>query len=339
MKNIKIYNYNKSYDKNLIKTIINKLNNRGLYYISRSWENGPHLVITLENEDSSYIDDVVNKLEEQLLKIPTNEVQIEIIKKQYINNHHRISRLENKACDETLLKEHGAVEVIDNKLVYLNEGITRIIHNCRFILQPILNELYFKLENELIDMAAIMPILFYEVSECYRENNKNKGFFSYISHVQGFFELSRKQKIPYSEEIFENEYSNIIEKINLYWTFEEEFIGKWRVTWNDIMSKLKEEVPGYIDESYKNILYETFEALEKDYSNDFHKKFVEFAKKTNFIDNVDATAYRFLVNILYLSLPFLRISALKKQKYCYMAYRQTEQIYKLDWREVVSGEI
>ncbi|UZM98606.1 hypothetical protein OL548_29385 [Lysinibacillus sp. MHQ-1] len=47
-------------------------------------------------------------------------------------------------------------------------------------------------------------------------------------------------------------------------------------------------------------------------------------RKNNFMEKPEATAYRFTVNLLYLLLPYFNISALKKQKYIYMAYRVVE---------------
>lgn len=350
MKNIKIYNYNKIYDKDLINIIISSLKNAGEYYISRSWENGPQVIVTLNNNISMQeINDIKNQISIKLSEIPVDKEYLIAIKQQYLRNQQIISKLEKKACEENTLKPHNTIEIIENEFKYFNEGFTNIIHSCRYTLQPLLNELYFILENETqlrfnlknkeMNLSKILPVLCHVISECYKYDDKNKGFFSYISHVQGFFELSKKQGVPYSEELFESIFKQNFEHMKSYCSSNDAFLEKWYIAWADIMNKLKIEIPKYMNDSYIKNLFETFNALEQDYDNDFHKNFVRYAKNKDFVNDIEATAYRFLINIFYLSLPFIKVSALKKQIYIYMAYRYAEYVYDIDWREVASGEL
>ena len=334
MKNIKIYNYNKNYDNDLIKAIMNSLKNTNEYYISRSWENGPHIIITLNNNIS--IQDASNiksQIATKLAKIPIDKEYVKTIEEQYLKNQHIISKLEKKTYEENLLKNHQTIEIVENKFNYYNDGLTNIIHSCRYMLQPLLNELYLILENKKINSSIRLPVLCYIVSECYKSDKKNKGFFSYISHVQGFFELSKKQGLPYSEEMFETIFKRSFEDMKLYHDSNDSFIEKWSIAWTEIMNKLKTEIPKYIDDNYIKNLHETFSSLEHDYDNDFHKNFVRYAKNKNFANDIEATAYRFLINILYLTFPFIKVSALKKQIYIYMSYRYTEYVYDINWIE------
>lgn len=338
MKNIKIYNYNKNNDCNIISIIVEALQNKHEYFISRSWENGPHIIISIYDKSLNYIEKLITDLRNEMYKEKVSEEYIEKLKKQYINNGKIISELENKGQNYNVLKEHGTIEIVDNDFNYYNTELTMAIQRSRFELQPLLNELYFILENKNISKETIMPILFHEISECYKDDNKNKGFFSYVSHVQGFFELSKNQKLPFSETKFYQMYDENFEKIDEFYHSENEFVNKWRTQWEDLMGSLKEYSERCIDDNYKQNIYEAFSKLKKQYENDFHRNFVKYANENDFVNNIDATAYRFLVNIIYLSLPFLKISALKKQKYIYMAYRYTNYIYGIDWRDIVNGK-
>lgn len=55
-------------------------------------------------------------------------------------------------------------------------------------LQPILEETYLYLYENEIKPEVMYPALFHAVSECYKVDGANKGYFSFISHVQGFLE-------------------------------------------------------------------------------------------------------------------------------------------------------
>ncbi|HHK5554028.1 TPA: hypothetical protein ACQUHI_004316, partial [Bacillus tropicus] len=339
MKDIRIYNYKKSKDHYIIRLLREYTKDIGAYYIARSWEHGPHIVVTFsETVPLEEILVLKNNIQQQIDQISIDPEQYEEIKSKYQKSLETIALLEKKEASN-VLKEHGTVEIQENKFVYYNQELTNVIHQARIQLQPILEETYLYLYENEIKPEVMYPALFHAVSECYKVDGTNKGYFSFISHVQGFLELSKNQSLKYTESGFEMFFEKNISEVQTFANEHQDFIARWQREWQLIFESYADRIIENIDKQYLKDLETTFSELEGKFKNDFHSKFAMYAKNTNFASNQNATVYRFLINILYLSFPFLKISALKKQLFIYMAYRFTETTYNINWRKEISLEI
>jgi hypothetical protein len=339
MKDIRIYNFDKSKDFQLIQSIVSQMRDVKDFYISRSWERGPHIVVTFgDSVGENLLFDFKNEIQKKVNQIHVSEKESLKIKEQYTKSLRSIAVLEQKnAIDQ--FNNHGDIEINETTFSYFNQDLTNIIHNMRFDLQPILQEVYFYVNDRDIQLYEFYPILFHSVSETYKEDGRNKGYFSFISHVHGFLELAAKQNLNFTENTFEEMFTNQFSKIQENENEHYEMIMKWQKTWSMIYEKYKPLIIDKVDNDYNDNIDKTIRELEKNFTNDFHKSFVMYYKDNEFISNTDATTYRFIVNVLYLSLPFLKISALKKQHLIYMSYRFTEEKYNLRWRKELGIEV
>ncbi|SEJ52731.1 hypothetical protein SAMN04488127_2103 [Bhargavaea ginsengi] len=336
MKDVKIFNFSKATDTAFVRTVIFRARDVNVpYYISRSWESGPHLAVTF---DGSAEDAVIRQFAAQIRREaeaiqlnPDDELQV---REQYRKMVNRIAVLEKKDVPE-MMADHGSVKVEANRFDYHNPTLTRIIHQMRFELQPVLEEVFFRLHEDGEAMPALMPLLFHHVSETYRDEGRNKGYFSFISHVQGFLELSEKQNLPYTEADFEKRFRTHEHDIGALDAQGDPHIERWKEVWGKISDSYKAEIHRNLDESYLDTIRKSVADLDTGFQNDFHQQFVRYFRQTGFLADMDATAYRFIVNVLYLSLPFLKVSALKKQQFIYMAYRYTETKNARTWREEI----
>jgi len=336
MKDIRIYNFDKSKDTDVIYSLTKYARDVKEFYISRSWELGPHIVITFgETTSLETIEDIKQKLEQDVRMIHVSEVEQGKIRQQYMKSVEAMAALEKKDVHDGF-NHHGTVVVVDNAFHYYNTQLTNLIHQMRFELQPLLTDVYWEIHgNANFPMEALSPVLFHGVSESYKKDQQNKGYFSFISHVHGFFELSKKQSLSFSEEQFEQLFQKNLPAMERATREKAELIEVWTASWKKLFDDYKSLINGQIDEAYKTNIVSSFSDLEEGFTNDFHKRFVEYAKSTDFVNDQDATIYRFVINVLYLSLPFLKISALKKQLFIYMSYRYTEESYGTNWRKEI----
>ncbi len=335
MKDLLIFNYNSKQDALLVRDLKWILRTVDCYYLSRSWEGGPNIRVTFgRNTDPTKIQEIHELTKLTMKNILIDESEEKQVAEKYKKNASVLAKLEDKG-QVSVMEKHGATKVIDNQFFFHNREITDLFNEIRFDLQELVMELYLYLEDNPIAAKEVFPVLFHYVSETYKVNDVNKGYFSFISHVHGFFELSVNQKLSYNESQFEENYQS--QKPFLI-KFEKEhtwFIQKWFNKWRELFLLLEKIVDGVIDAEYIETMKKTFASLQTNYSNDFHHHFSKYALKEGFVYDDSATAYRFLINLLYMSLPFLRVSALKKQQYIYMAYRYTEDTYNVNWREEI----
>ena len=339
MKDIRIYNFDRSQDFLVIQSIVSHMRDVKEFYISRSWDRGPSVVVTFgENVDENSLLTFKSQIQNVMKKIHVSDEDSVKVKEQYMKSLRSIAELEQKNAFEQF-KNHGDIEISDNTFSYFNPALTEIIHNMRFDLQPVLQEIYLYTNERDVQLYDLYPVLFHNVSELYKEGTKNKGYFSYISHVHGFLELAGKQSLNFTEDSFEEMFTNHFPKMKDNENEHFEIIMKWEEAWQLIYKKYKPLIIGNVDNEYNNNIDKTISELEQNFTNDFHERFVMYYKSTDFVSNMDATTYRFIVNVLYLSLPFLKISALKKQHLIYMSYRFTEEKYNLKWREELGVEV
>ncbi|RLL42879.1 hypothetical protein D8M04_15130 [Oceanobacillus piezotolerans] len=330
-----IFNYNTQYDSDLIKFLKKELQSLTRYYLTRSWEGGPHIKVVLDNETDIYqIEKISKSLQIWMTNIPINPMAEEEIITKYKKHASVLSKLEDKE-EVSTMEKHGTVRVVDDPFFYHNREITHLFHEIRFDLQDLLSELYFYLIDNKIPIQAAYPILFHYVSETYKVDGMNKGYFSFISHVHGFFELAEKQQLSYNEESFEQYYQNNKTYIDTFAKEHAAFVHKWSEKWKDIFQVIQVKVDDVTDQSYIERIRREFTSIQSNFNNDFHHRFTKYADDERFVYDQSATVYRFLINLLYMSLPFLRISALKKQQFIYMAYRYTEETYQINWREQI----
>ncbi|WP_156484870.1 hypothetical protein [Bhargavaea cecembensis] len=336
MKDVKIFNFSKATDTAFVRTVIFRARDvRVPYYISRSWESGPHLAVTFDGSaDDTAIELFASGMRREAEAVqldPRDDLQV---REQYRKMVSRIAVLEEKDAPETMA-DHGTVKVEENRFHYHNPALTRIIHQMRFELQPVLEEVFFRLHEDGEPMPVLMPLLFHHVSETYRDQGRNKGYFSFISHVQGFLELSEKQNLPYTEADFEKRFRTHEHDIGALDAQGDPHIEQWKEVWGKISDSYKTEIHRNVDEGYLDTIRKSVDELDAGFRNDFHQQFIHYFRRTGFLADRDATAYRFIINVLYLSLPFLRVSALKKQQFIYMAYRYNETKNARTWREEI----
>ncbi|MET3574190.1 hypothetical protein ACFFIY_11980 [Bhargavaea ullalensis] len=336
MKDVKIFNFNRAADTAFVRTLITRAREIGVpYYISRSWESGPHLTVTFDGDaEKTDLERFAGLMNVEADKIPAGAGELARIRAQYEKSAGRIALLEGKAVPAEMAG-HGTVRIVDNRFDYHNPGLTRIIHDMRFELQQALEETYFRIHGDGEPATVLMPLLFHHVAETYRESGRNKGYFSFISHVQGFFELAEKQGLPYSEPDFEKQFRIHAHDISMLDAKGDPHIKHWKEVWGKISESYKSEILRHIDESYQETIRQSVGELESGFNNDFHRQFAAFFHRTGFLSNMEAINYRFMVNVLYLSLPFLKVSALKKQQFIYMAYRYNETLTSRTWREEI----
>ncbi|QAS52240.1 hypothetical protein [Halobacillus litoralis] len=334
MKGLLIFNYNAEEDARLVHKLTTILACVDRYFLSRSWEGGPHLKITFDEDTKASVirrakDDINQVMNEILIN---EELERQLIQK-YERNASTLAKLENKE-EASAIEEHGTIKMVDHHFFYHNREITDLFNEMRFEARALLTDLYMYIHKHNIKLSHAFPVLFHYVSEVYKEDGKNKGYFSFISHVHGFFELSKKQGLSYSEAEFEKHYQAERSSMVLFAEKHSGFINQWSTYWKKSFHKLKINIDDVIDENYLEEMEESFSSL-KEFTNDFHHRFSDYASKQGFIYDPSATAYRFLINSLYMCLPFLRVSALKKQQFIYMAYRYTEELNDVTWREQI----
>lgn len=335
MKQICIYNFVKSFDKEIVYRIIDLMKGKDNYFLSRNWEGGPHVQLILSEEFTDKEIDIISEKLKIILSDKTISKELEeSIKEKYEESSKILFRLENKK-EKREMRNHGYVEVRDYEFYYHNNAMTSLFIEKRFELQELIIKTFLIVKRDNIDISHLFPVIFSKISDVYSIEGINKGYFSFISHVHGFFELSSKQNKDINESKFEEIYMKNIESIKENSTKYSELVEEWYESFNLIYEDIKLNLSSILDEAYKINLKETISELEIGFQNDFHKNFVKFSKNTEFMENDKVTAYRFLLNLLYLILPFFSISAYKKQQYIYMAYRIIEEKKGLTWREEI----
>lgn len=335
MKQICIYNFVKSFDKEILYGIIDLMKGKDKYFLSRNWEGGPHVQLILsDNFTNKEIDTISQKLRIILSDKTISKELEESIKEKYEESSKILFKLENKK-EKREMRNHGYVEVRDCEFYYHNNAITSLFVKKRFELQGLITKTFLVVKRDNIDISHLFPVIFSKISDVYNIDGVNKGYFSFISHVHGFFELSSKQNKDINEKKFEEIYVNNLESIKANTIKYNKLVEDWYESFNSIYNHIQLNLNNILDEEYKSNLKETVSELEIGFKNDFHNNFVKFSKNTEFMENDKVTAYRFLVNLLYLTLPFFGISAYKKQQYIYMAYRIIEEKKGLTWREEI----
>lgn len=327
-----IYNYDSSLEQSLL-LLIDEMWEGNQYFVSKSWEGGPHIQLITKNKilNSEYIDlkkRVCHLIEEK----PLDKSYIEKVKKKYNQSFQLISNLENKK-NERVIRDHGEMEVYPFLFHFHNERITNLYVNERFRHYQLLLDTRKYIETQNVSVEELFPLIFSRISDIYHKENNNKGYLSFVSHVQGFFELSEKQKKPYTEKSFETLYLDKEPGFEVTEKVHSQLINRWVKYFSEFYGRCLSQMDEVLDNNYKVELNRTIEELEKNFENVFHRNFVRYSKSNNFMENPEATAYRFTVNLLYLILPYFNISALKKQKYIYMAYRVVEKNKGMTWRE------
>ncbi|MGE7984979.1 hypothetical protein [Lysinibacillus fusiformis] len=327
-----IYNYDSSLEQSLL-LLIDELWDEHQYFVSKGWEGGPHIQLITKNKISQAEYDALKKRVNQLIEEqPLDKSYIDQVKKKYEQSSRLLSNLENKK-NERAIREHGEMDVYPYYLPVHNERLTNLYMNERFRHYPLLLDTRKYVEAQNISVEELFPLIFSRISDVYHETNNNKGYLSFVSHVQGFFELSAKQEKPYTEKLFETFYLEKQSGFEVAEKAHSPIINRWFNYFTEFYGCCLSQVDELLDEHYKAELTHTIEELEKNFKNDFHRNFVAYSKENNFMENPEATAYRFTVNLLYLLLPYFNISALKKQKYIYMAYRIVESKKGMTWRE------
>ncbi|MCT6815556.1 MULTISPECIES: hypothetical protein [Lysinibacillus] len=327
-----IYNYDSSLEQSLL-LLIDELWDKHQYFVSKGWEGGPHIQLITKNKISQSEYDALKKRVSQLIEEqPLDKSYIDQVKKKYEQSSRLLSNLENKK-NERAIREHGEMDIYPYYLPVHNERLTNLYMNERFRHYPLLLDTRKYIEAQSISVEELFPLIFSRISDVYHETNNNKGYFSFVSHVQGFFELSAKQEKPYTEKLFETFYLEKQSGLEAAEKAHSPIINRWFNYFTEFYGCCLSQVDELLDNHYKAELTRTIEELEKNFKNEFHKNFVAYSKKNNFMENPEATAYRFTVNLLYLLLPYFNISALKKQKYIYMAYRIVESKKGMTWRE------
>lgn len=327
-----IYNYDSTLEQSLLSLIDDMLKGTP-YFVSKGWEGGPHIQLITKNKilDFEYTA-LENRVGRLIEENPLDKSYIEKVKKKYHQSFQLISNLESKK-NERVIREHGEIDIFPYSFHFHNERITSLYVAERFRHYQLLLDTRKYLETQKVSVEELFPLIFSRVSDIYHEENNNKGYLSFVSHVQGFFELSAKQKKPYTEKSFEALY---LEKQTGFKDSKQahsQLINRWFEYFSEFYGCCLSQMDELIDDDYKAELARTIEELEKNFENDFHRNFVGYSKRNNFMENPEATAYRFTVNLLYLILPYFNISALKKQKYIYMAYREVEKNKGKTWRE------
>ncbi|ACA41486.1 hypothetical protein J2D69_17080 [Lysinibacillus sphaericus] len=327
-----IYNYDSSLEQSLL-LLIDDMWNTNQYFVSKGWEGGPHIQLVTKNKISQSEYKTLKKRVHQLIEErPLDKSYMDQVKKKYEQSSLLISNLENKKS-ERAIREHGEIDIHPYFLEFHNERLTNLYMNERFRHYQLLLDTRKYIEAQNIRLDELFPLIFSRISDIYHEKNNNKGYFSFVSHVHGFFELSAKQEKPYNENLFETLYVERQLGFEIAEKAHSQLINRWYKYFSEFYGCCLSQVDELLDDHYKAELARTIEELEKNFKNDFHRNFVAYSKKNNFMEKPEATAYRFTVNLLYLLLPYFNISALKKQKYIYMAYRVVESKKGMTWRE------
>jgi hypothetical protein len=327
-----IYNYDRSLEETLL-LFIELLMDGHSNFISKSWEGGPHLqIVTRSKPTKEIISKLKKKLDQLIDQHPLEASYVKKIQNQYERNLSLLSKLENKKQIKKI-REHGEVEVCPFEFFFHNQLMTQLYVGERFKLNQLLMDTKKYLITENLSEAELFPLIFAKISNVYQQNGNNKGYFSFISHVHGFFELSEKQDRPYSESVFEKIYQEKQLKFEYLKKIHSKILERWANQFSQFYYDCLEQVDQLVDEAYRSELERTITELEKNFQNDFHQNFVHYSRQKNFMENSEATAYRFTINLLYLVLPFFNISALKKQQYLYLAYREVEKEKGITWRE------
>ncbi|MFJ8514977.1 hypothetical protein [Lysinibacillus xylanilyticus] len=327
-----IYNYDSSLEQSLL-LLIDDMWEGNQYFVSKSWEGGPHIQLITKNKILNTEYTALEKRVCHLIKEkPLDKSYIEKVKKKYNESFQLISDLENKK-NERVIREHGEMDIYPYSFHFHNERITSLYVNERFRHYQLLLDTKKYVETQNVSVEELFPLIFSRISDIYHEENNNKGYLSFVSHVQGFFELSAKQKKPYTEKSFETLYLEKQSGFEVAQQAHSQLINRWFKYFSEFYGRCLSQMDELIDDHYKAELARTIEELDKNFENDFHRNFVRYSMRNNFMENPEATAYRFTVNLLYLILPYFNISALKKQKYIYMAYRVVEKNKGMTWRE------
>jgi len=332
MYQICIYNYDTNLEWKILKEIENIIESED-YFVSKNWEGGPHIQIVSKKYPS---EDMMLELKENLNGIfklsRISKEEENKTKNIYQKGQKKMANLEQKSSVRDI-RAHGIVEILEYNFFYHSKKLTELYIGERIRSHKLLMKTRKLIEDEEVLTDMLFPVIFSKISNIYKENEKNKGYFSYVSHVQGFFELSKKQEKPFCEEQFEKVYQEKCEAMRKtkikYLEVIEEWFDYFRGCYEAYLQQLNE----LVDDSYYEELSVAVSQMEGKFNNEFHKNFVRYSKEINFTRNPKATAYRITINLLYLLLPFFNISALKKQIYIYMAYRDVEEQKRLTWRE------
>lgn len=339
MKQICIYNFETKFDNQIIKDITSTVKSNDEYFLSRNWEGGPHIQLIFSNKyTEEEIECVASKLREYMKSKTMPKEQEALIKNKYEKYFANLALLENKK-EIRSVKDHGLVEIRPYDFFYQNQNMTTMYIKKRFEIQSLLLETFELINSENLNPIHIFSSIFSRISNIYNEDGKNKGYFSFISHVHGFFELSKKENRNISEEIFEDIFKENIEIIQDTQVHHFKTIEKWSNTFEIIYKDLYEDVNNLVDSSYQKSIEDSINALNEQFNNDFHKNFVKYSQDKNFTENKKATAYRLLINLLYLTLPLFKISAYKKQQCIYFAYRLVEESRGITWREEIGLDL
>lgn len=327
-----IYNYDKLLEEPLL-SFIHTMMKKTKYFLSKSWEGGPHIQLVTEEK---LTDSKFNQLKNHIVKLKRShfldEAYISRVKLQYEQNAQLLSNLENKTFVKRI-RDHGEVEICLFEFDFQNAELTQLYLLERFEINQLLIDTKSYLLEKNVTEEELFPLIFAQVSEIYHDKGNNKGYFSFISHVQGFFELSDKQQMPYSEALFEEMYQKKNAGFEMIKITHSQLIKRWGEQFSKFYERCLSQIDQLVSEEYKVTLDNTIVELKNNFQNDFHKNFVSYAKQNNFMEKPEATAYRFTINLLYLTLPLFNISALKKQKYIYMAYREVEKRKGKTWKE------
>ncbi|MFD1900436.1 hypothetical protein GQR36_11340 [Enterococcus termitis] len=117
--------------------------------------------------------------------------------------------------------------------------------------------------TENLSEAELFPLIFAKISNVYQQNGDNKGYFSFISHVHGFLELSEKQDRPYSESVFEKIYQEKQLKFEYLKKIHSKILERWANQFSQFYYDCLEQVDQLVDEAYRSELERTITELEK----------------------------------------------------------------------------
>lgn len=351
VKRLRIHYYAEEYEKRNLMSIILYIARMYEYenlkwYIKRDWKYGPHIGVYLRHEkgngkiEDSFLKKIQTEIEDYWKKNPT-----EVIIKTDEKVLEQLAQLENYSGEYLPICDHCTC--VKERIDIKSDGYYNTNKEYLFFQKQRIASRYLVLETVEVlknmdkeKQYLFLVAMFKEVAECYPEEGLLKGCISFKSHVVGFLG-NADSRTEILKKRFEQVYEYMCDDLKLVEQTKYDFniAQKLIDDWKSFFQTFIDEIP-YNEQAQIKIKKDS-DLVEKSIQNlgnytEFHNKWVNRSKFSEFFFSQEFYHYRMLVNFFYLILPNLGFGPEEKHLGCYLITKTIEEMMGIDFMNMIS---